>query len=75
MRVKAILVPEKVRTVEGLLPIEQVRAGMYVWSREEETGNAGWKRVVQTFTTHPSVIHHLTYELRGPPECETGCQG
>ncbi|MFO1482659.1 MAG: polymorphic toxin-type HINT domain-containing protein [Verrucomicrobiaceae bacterium] len=57
-----------VRTLAGLLPIEQVRAGMYVWSRDEETGATGWKRVVQTFTTHPSVIHHLTYELRGPPE-------
>lgn len=57
-----------VLTLEGLLPIEQVRGGMYVWSRDEESGQMGWKRVLQTFTTHPSVIHHLTYELRGPPE-------
>ncbi len=61
-----------VRTLEGMLPIEQVRAGMYAWSRDEVSGQMGWKRVMQTFTTHPSVIHHLTYELRGPPEGSPG---
>ncbi len=59
-----------VRTLYGLMKIEYIRSGMWVWSRDEVTGQMGWKSVVQTFTTRPSVLHHLTYEVRGQPEDE-----
>jgi hypothetical protein len=57
-----------VKAKQGLIKIEDVRPGMEVWSRDEFTQQEGWKPVVQTFITHPAELHHLTYELRGPPE-------
>jgi hypothetical protein len=56
-----------VLTKAGPMRIEEVKTGTWVWSRNEHSTSAGWKRVVQTFSTHPNVIHRLTYELRGPP--------
>jgi hypothetical protein len=57
-----------VKAKEGLVKIEDVQPGMEVWSRDEFTQQEGWKPVAQTFITHPAELHHLTYELRGPPE-------
>ena len=57
-----------VKTKSGLMKIEEVQAGMWVWSRDEFTQQEGWKQVRQTFITHPSVLYRLTYELRGPPQ-------
>jgi pretoxin HINT domain-containing protein/uncharacterized protein DUF6896/ParB-like nuclease family protein len=41
----------EVWTSEGLLPIEQVRPGQLVLSRDEATGELGWKVVVRVFVT------------------------
>ena len=66
-----------VKAKQGLIKIEDVRPGMEVWSRDEFTQEEGWKPVAQTFITHPAELHHLTYEVRGPPaegeavRCET----
>ncbi|MFO1440189.1 MAG: polymorphic toxin-type HINT domain-containing protein [Verrucomicrobiaceae bacterium] len=66
-----------VKAKQGLIKIEDVQPGMEVWSRDEFTQQEGWKPVVQTFITHPAELHHLTYEVRGPPaegetmHCET----
>ncbi len=50
------------------LMIEDVRDDMQVWSRDEVTGKEALKRVAQTFTTHPTELYRLTYDVRGPPE-------
>ncbi len=66
-----------VKAKQGLIKIEDVQPGMEVWSRDEFTQREGWKPVAQTFITHPAELHHLTYEVRGPPaegeavHCET----
>ena len=49
------------------MPIEAVVAGDLVWARDEHTGESGWKRVLETFVTHPTEIYRLTYRMRGPP--------
>jgi Pretoxin HINT domain len=54
-------------TQTGMLPIEQIEPGMFVWSRDEATGAEGLKPVLQTFITHPMEVHHLTYRTTGPP--------
>lgn len=41
----------EVWTLEGLVPIEKLEAGQLVLSRDEATGELGWKRVVRTFVT------------------------
>ena len=56
-----------VKAKQGLMKIEDVQPGMEVWSRDEFTQQEGWKPVAQTFITHPAELHHLTYEVRGPP--------
>jgi RHS repeat-associated protein len=40
-----------VRTERGLVPIEQVKVGDRVWSRDERTGEEGFESVLQTFVT------------------------
>jgi hypothetical protein len=66
-------VPVKLDDDGSHIGIEQVRADMDVWSRDEHTGKECRKRVVQTFTTHPTELYRLAYQVRGPPESETGC--
>lgn len=61
-------VPVKLDAAGHHIAIEEVQAGMEVWARDEETGKECRKRVVQTFTTHPTELYRLTYEVRGPPE-------
>jgi Pretoxin HINT domain len=56
-----------VHSEAGLIPIEQIEPGMFVWSRDEATGVEGLKPVLQTFITHPMEVHHLTYRTTGPP--------
>jgi TonB family protein len=49
-------------TAEGLIPIEQVTPGQLVLSRDDGTGELGWKRVVRTFVTADQAT--LTLSLR-----------
>ncbi len=55
----------QVLTLRGQIPIEQVKAGDYVWSRDDETGKWGWRPVLKTFVTHPDTLVHVRYELAG----------
>lgn len=52
-----------VYTAEGLRPIEEIRAGDWVYARPED--NPGMpprlQKVVQTVITHPNQLFHVTY--------------
>ena len=48
-----------VLTKEGLKPIEQIRAGELVWSRNDETGETDWRPVVRTFVTPNKAVLKL----------------
>ncbi|MCB1278692.1 hypothetical protein [Prosthecobacter sp.] len=54
-----------VLTLSGLRPIEQIKDGDWVWSRNDETGEWGWRPVVRTFVTHPDTLVHVHYEASG----------
>ena len=54
-----------VLTLNGLRPIEQVKSGDWVWSRDEVTGEWGWRPVVKTAVTHPDSLVHIHYEASG----------
>lgn len=49
-----------VHTATGLRPIEGIRVGDEVWSRDEHTGKAALQRVQQRFVTHNQPILALT---------------
>ena len=53
----------KVLTDEGLKNIEDIQAGDYVYSTDEETGESGYKEVVNTFAKDTEVLTHVAYEL------------
>ncbi len=48
-----------VETEDGLRPIEEIEVGDLVWSRDDETGEEGWKAVVQTFFTPEQPVFDL----------------
>ena len=48
-----------VETVSGLRRIEEIDVGDIVWSRDDGTGEEGWKPVVQTFITPDQVVFDL----------------
>jgi len=54
-----------VLTLGGLRPVEQIKEGDWVWSRNDETGEWDWRPVVRTFTTHPDTLVHVHYEASG----------
>ncbi len=49
-----------VHTADGLRPIESIQAGDLVLSRDERTGETGFKPVVETFVTHPEALYRIT---------------
>ncbi|HLP84650.1 MAG TPA: polymorphic toxin-type HINT domain-containing protein [Phycisphaerales bacterium] len=51
-----------VLTSEGLVPIEQIKPNDIAWAMDEVTREAGWKPVVQTFVTHPTQLHTVTWQ-------------
>jgi hypothetical protein len=51
----------EVETEEGRKPIEDIEEGDLVWSKSEETGEEGYKRVVRTFNSHPTELISLKY--------------
>lgn len=59
-----------VKTITGLVPIEDIRVGDLVWSRDDQTGDEGWKPVVQLFTTYPTELVHLSYTIEGNPQLQ-----
>lgn len=58
-----------------LLPIEQVREGQLVWSRDEKTGELGIKKVIDTFVTNPSELFHLNIDVNGNSESDETLTG
>jgi len=50
-----------VQTTSGALPIECVKPGDYVLSRDPETGEQGYQRVLSTVVTHPDTLYHVQY--------------
>ena len=42
-------------------PVEKIKVGDWVWSRNEETGEEGFKPVVQLFRSEADTLVHLTY--------------
>ncbi|MGH7158388.1 MAG: polymorphic toxin-type HINT domain-containing protein [Candidatus Saccharimonadales bacterium] len=57
----------KVLTDNGFKNIENIQVGDYVWSRDEQTGEYGYKRVTRLFRGHTDRLVHLTYaQLQGP---------
>ena len=51
-----------VQTLEGNTPIEQIKAGDYVLSKDEETGDRTYKRVLETYVRDENVLVHLIVE-------------
>jgi RHS repeat-associated protein len=49
-----------VRTAEGLVPIEDVAVGDLVWSRDDESGEEGWREVTELFVTLDQEIIELS---------------
>ncbi len=41
--------------------IEDIEVGDMVWSRDDRTGESGFKPVVQLFTTSPTALVHMSY--------------
>ena len=51
--------------IELLQPISHSQAELAVWARHEHTGEEGWKRPVAWFTTSPTELHHLSFDIDG----------
>ena len=54
-----------IQTLFGDVPIEDVRAGDLVLSRDELTGEVAYKEVTQTFVTRPEALYHVEYDPDG----------
>lgn len=50
-----------VATSSGLKAIEQIEVGELVWSRDEATGESGWKSVTHTFESTNREVLELTF--------------
>ena len=46
----------KIRTAEGLIPIEMVQPGDKVWAQDEKTGHVALKEVVRAFRNETSEL-------------------
>lgn len=51
-----------VETEDGLVPIEEIGVGDLVWSRNDDTGEEGWKSVAQTFSTPEQALLEVILE-------------
>ena len=57
-----------VHTEDGLRPIEEIKEGDLVWSRDEATGEVALRRVVRTFVTPDQPVLKLV--LRGAQQSQ-----
>jgi RHS repeat-associated protein len=48
-----------VRSADGLVPIEEIEVGDYVWSRDDKTGEEGWRAVTELFETPEQEVLEL----------------
>lgn len=51
-----------VHTDDGLKPIEEIKVGDLVASRDEQTGETTWKPVVELFRNHDKKILNITFQ-------------
>jgi hypothetical protein len=65
----------RVLTWEGPRSIESVQVGTRVLSRDPQTGQQGWKRVLATFVTHPARLYHVRYRMRNAGGSASGSAG
>ena len=56
----------QVLTKTGLVNIEDLKVGAEVWSKDAETKEEAWKKVVKTYVTRPTKIFRITYEWQEP---------
>ena len=59
-----------VATSMGLQAIETIEAGDEVWSRDQFTGEYGFREVTQTFESHPDELCHISMTVDGSSEEE-----
>jgi hypothetical protein len=62
----------QVRTMSGYRAIESIAPGDLVWSRDDQSGQSGWKPVVRTFVTHPGSLVKLKYSYSAGSGTLTG---
>ena len=48
-----------VKAAEGLVPIEEIEAGNYVWAWDEESGQVALRQVVETYINDTSELVHV----------------
>jgi hypothetical protein len=62
-----------VHTQTGLRPIEQIREGDFVLSRNELSPSAApeWRRVLSTVVTHPTRLYQVRFFIAGTKDFET----
>ncbi len=48
-----------IKAANGDIPIEEIQAGDYVWSWDEETGEVALKQVVETYVNKTSELIHI----------------
>ena len=46
--------------IGSLQSLATAHPDLTVWSKDEFTGEVGWRHPVTWFTTHPSELHHLS---------------
>jgi hypothetical protein len=59
-----------VYTEDGLVPIEKVKVGDLVWSRDEASGEVSLRRVQETFVTADQrILESYSYRSPARPTC------
>ena len=51
--------------IGSLQSLATAHPDLTVWSKDEFTGETGWRRPVTWFATHPAELHHLSYDVDG----------
>ena len=64
-----------VHTDQGLKPIETIKAGDLVLSRNEQTSRQKYKPVIQTMVTHPTRLYHVIFRTQTGKEESLVCTG
>ncbi|WP_341535204.1 polymorphic toxin-type HINT domain-containing protein [Acanthopleuribacter pedis] len=45
----------------GLVPIEEIAVGDWVWSRDDQTGEEGWEQVTRVFQRETDALQELSF--------------
>jgi hypothetical protein len=62
-------------TASGMRPIETIRAGDMVLSRDPESGRQHYQPVLQTFVTRPEALYHIRYRVSQAREVRSRSAG